>query len=144
MPAQITLRDTLKTAISRSKASLPPRIVDAIARQENSSEVLIKLIQLSIVAIWATLYMIAPKTDLGTEFSPVPYALAGYLALNVIGLIWALRLGLPNWSVYISIIFDVGILMILIWSFHVQYQQPASFYLKAPTLLYIFIFIPFL
>ena len=29
----------------------------------------------------------------------------------------------------------------LIWSFHVQYDQPASFYLKAPTLLYVFIFI---
>jgi adenylate cyclase len=31
--------------------------------------------------------------------------------------------------------------MALIWSFHVQYQQPPSFYLKVPTLLYIFIFI---
>ncbi len=31
--------------------------------------------------------------------------------------------------------------MVLIWSFHLQYQQPASFYLKAPTLLYVFIFV---
>ncbi|MCG8510614.1 MAG: adenylate/guanylate cyclase domain-containing protein, partial [Rhodospirillales bacterium] len=29
----------------------------------------------------------------------------------------------------------------LIWSFHLQYEQPATFYLKAPTLLYVFIFI---
>ena len=29
----------------------------------------------------------------------------------------------------------------MIWSFHLQYQQPPSFYLKAPTLLYVFIFI---
>ena len=29
----------------------------------------------------------------------------------------------------------------LIWSFQIQYDQPASFYLKAPTLLYVFIFI---
>ena len=29
----------------------------------------------------------------------------------------------------------------MIWSFHIQYDQPASFYLKAPTLLYVFIFI---
>ena len=141
MPNQITLQETLKTAVSRSEAALPQRIVAAIARQENSSEVLIKLMQLTIVAIWAVLYMVAPKTDTGTAFSPVPYALAGYLALNVIGLAWALKRGLPNWSVYMSIFFDVGILMLLIWSFHVQYQQPASFYLKAPTLLYIFIFI---
>ena len=31
--------------------------------------------------------------------------------------------------------------MVLIWSFHRTYQQPPSFYLKAPTLLYVFIFI---
>jgi adenylate cyclase len=29
----------------------------------------------------------------------------------------------------------------MIWSFHLQYQQPPSFYLKSPTLLYVFIFI---
>ncbi|MCH9670346.1 MAG: adenylate/guanylate cyclase domain-containing protein, partial [Gammaproteobacteria bacterium] len=29
----------------------------------------------------------------------------------------------------------------LIWSFHLQYEQPPSFYLKAPALLYLFIFI---
>ena len=33
------------------------------------------------------------------------------------------------------------LLMVLIWSFHLQYDQPASFYLKAPTILWIFIFI---
>jgi adenylate cyclase len=33
------------------------------------------------------------------------------------------------------------LLLGLIWSFHLQYQQPPSFYLKSPTLLYVFIFI---
>jgi adenylate cyclase len=41
----------------------------------------------------------------------------------------------------ISVVFDMTLLMVLIWSFHLQYGQPASFYLKAPTLLYVFIFI---
>ena len=31
--------------------------------------------------------------------------------------------------------------MFLIWSFHIQYEQPASFYLKAPTVMYVFIYI---
>jgi adenylate cyclase len=35
----------------------------------------------------------------------------------------------------------MAMLMGLIWSFHLQYGQPPSFYLKAPTLLYVFIFI---
>jgi adenylate cyclase len=35
----------------------------------------------------------------------------------------------------------MALLFGLIWSFHIQYMQPASFYLKSPTLLYVFIFI---
>lgn len=121
--------------------SMPPRALEAIKRHDIASEILVKLIQLVVVVVWGVLYSLAPKTDAGTAFSPVPYALAGYFILNIIGLIWAIRRGLPNWSVYISIIFDIGVLMVLIWSFHVQYQQPPSFYLKSPTLLYVFIFI---
>ncbi|MCP4390485.1 MAG: adenylate/guanylate cyclase domain-containing protein, partial [Gammaproteobacteria bacterium] len=36
---------------------------------------------------------------------------------------------------------DIALLLGLIWSFHLQYEQPPSFYLKAPTVLYLFIFI---
>jgi adenylate cyclase len=45
------------------------------------------------------------------------------------------------WVLILSVLADMGLLMALIWSFHLQYMQPPSFYLKAPTLLYIFIFI---
>src|SRR6266446_6296135 len=48
---------------------------------------------------------------------------------------------LPEWLRYVSIVIDMALLLGLIWSFHLQYEQPPSFYLKAPTLLYIFIFI---
>ncbi|RME97331.1 MAG: adenylate/guanylate cyclase domain-containing protein, partial [Alphaproteobacteria bacterium] len=51
------------------------------------------------------------------------------------------RARLPDWAVYFSIVLDMTLLMTLIASFHIQYQQPASFLLKAPTLLYVFIFI---
>ncbi len=141
MSNSTALADVLRDAAGHQTLSLPARTLKTIARNENSSEVLIKLIQLFVVAIWAALYLIAPKTDIGTEFSPVPYALAAYCLLNVVGLVWALKKGLPNWAVYCSIVIDIAMLMVLIWSFHIQYRQPASFYLKAPTLLYIFIFI---
>ena len=36
---------------------------------------------------------------------------------------------------------DISLLMALIWSFQIQYMQPVSFYLKAPTMIYVFIFI---
>jgi adenylate cyclase len=132
----------LANALPKHKfASLPKRITKTIEDQDHASEVLARIIQLTVVATMSVLYLISPKTDAGTAFSPVPYALAGYLILNLIGLLWALKRGLPNWAVYGSIIVDMSLLMVLIWSFHIQYQQPASFYLKAPTVLYIFIFI---
>lgn len=141
MKQALALPDVIRDALKADDARLPVRVLKAIARQENSSEVLVKLIQLTVVSIWGVLYLVSPKTDIGTQFSPVPFALGGYMVLNIIGLIWALRRGLPNWAVYFSIFVDIAMLMVLIWSFHIQYEQPPSFYLKAPTLLYIFIFI---
>jgi adenylate cyclase len=41
----------------------------------------------------------------------------------------------------LSAVIDILLLMALIWSFHLRYAQPPSFYLKAPTILYVFIFI---
>lgn len=130
-----------EAAARRKDRALPQRIRSAIRQHGQAGEVLVKLIQLLVVAIWGALYAVAPKTDINTAFSPVPYALAAYFLLNALGLWWALKRPLPNWAVYLSIALDVGVLMVLIWSFHVQYRQPASFYLKAPTLLYVFIFV---
>ena len=141
MKQSLTLPEVVKEALKGENIALPDRVLMAIARQENSSEVLVKLIQLTVVAVWGVLYLVSPKTHVGTPFAPVPFALAGYMLLNMVGLFWALRRGLPNWAVYFSIFIDIAMLMVLIWSFHIQYDQPPSFYLKAPTLLYIFIFI---
>jgi adenylate cyclase len=139
---KVSLREAF-TQVSRADRAvrLPDRVVEAIRRQDDSSEVLVKLIQLGVVFTLGVLYLVSPKTDAGTAFSPVPYALAIYLGLNLAGLVWAMRSGLPGWAVFMSIVVDMALLMVLIWSFHIQYEQPPSFYLKAPTLLYIFIFI---
>lgn len=131
----------LGTLFGGRAGRLPSRVRSAITRQDNSSEVLVRVIQLMIVAVMGILYMLAPKTDAGTNFSPVPYALVSYLSLTLFGLIWAWNRELPGWAIFASVLFDMVLLMVLIWSFHIQYMQPASFYLKAPTLLYIFIFI---
>jgi len=120
---------------------LPQRVRAAIAAKDHTGEILIKLIQLTIAGMMGTIYFLSPKTNAGTDFSPVPIFLAAYIVLNVIGLLWALRKPLPDWSVYVSIIFDFTLLYGLLWSFHIQYEQPASFALKAPALLYVFIFI---
>jgi adenylate cyclase len=136
------IRETLREALGVEPVSdLPAQTIATIARQDAASEVLVRLIQLGIVILFGALYAVSPKTDAGTAFSPVPYVLASYFVVTLVALGWTLRFGLPNWAVYCSIGIDIVLLMTLIWSFHIQYGQPASFYLKAPTLLYVFIFI---
>ena len=93
------------------------------------------------MVFFIALYTIAPKTSEGTVFTPVPYALAAYFSFTVVRLLLAYRSILPRWFLMGSVVVDMGLLMVLIWSFHLQYEQPAPFYLKAPTLLYVFIFV---
>jgi len=127
----------------RALRGLPARVRDQVTEQQHSSEVLIGWIQLVIVLLFGFLYAISPKTFNAADvpFQPVPWALGTYLCLTVIRLVWARFWRFPWWSLALSIFFDMALLMVVIWSFHMQYGQPASFYLKTPTLLYVFIFI---
>ncbi len=121
---------------------LPERVQAAIQKQEDRTERLIGWIQLAVVLTFGVLYLISPKTSpVDPPFQPVPYALCGYLGFTLLRLLLAYRIRLPGWFLFLSIVIDMGLLFILIWSFHIQYGQPASFYLKVPTLLYVFIFI---
>ena len=120
---------------------LPDRVRLSIESQQVNGERLIGLVQLSLVGLLGVLYLVSPKTSVGTAFSPVPWALAFYLSFTVLRIYIAFCRTLPHWFLMISVVMDISLLMVLIWSFHIQYEQPPSFYLKAPTLLYVFIFI---
>lgn len=126
---------------ARLDRRLPERVSHSIAEQQIKSEILIGWVQLTLVLFFGTLYTIAPKTSAGTVFTPVPWALALYFLFTVLRLAASYRRFLPRWLLMASVVMDMGLLMLLIWSFHLQYEQPASFYLKAPTMLYVFIFI---
>ncbi|MDA0260979.1 MAG: adenylate/guanylate cyclase domain-containing protein [Proteobacteria bacterium] len=122
--------------------SAPQRVQHAIEVQRHQSEKLIGWFQLAVVVTFATLYALSPKTfSDDAAFEPVPWALAGYLGFTVLRMVSASRGPLPRWLVGLSVVMDMALLFGLIWSFHLQYQQPAAFYLKAPTILYVFIFI---
>ncbi len=122
-------------------AGLSKPVRRAIAEREQESEVLVGYLQLFLVGMFAVLYAIAPAPAAATMFMPVPYALLVYTLLTLGRVYWAQRARIPDWALYLSILLDMGLLMLLIWSFHLQYDQPAAFYLKAPTLLYAFFFI---
>lgn len=126
----------------REAEKLPARVREIIARQQDQSEIVIGWIQLLVVITFSVLYTISPKTFTSeAAFAPVPWALSAYFVFTVVRLILAHARRLRPWFLYLSVVADITLLMGLIWSFHVQYQQPASFYLKVPTLLYVFIFI---
>ena len=126
----------------RKKFDLPERLKITIRDHQERSEILISLIQIMIVSILGLLYLVSPKTF--TEhatFRPVPWALSAYMGFSLFRLWLAMKRKLPDWMLYLSAVIDIALLMGLIWSFHLQYEQPASFYLKVPTVLYVFIFI---
>ncbi len=53
----------------------------------------------------------------------------------------AYRRALPEWLLYVSVVVDMALLLGLIYFLHYKYAQTAVFYLKAPALLYVFLFI---
>lgn len=123
-------------------AALPPRVQRRVHEQQAASDVLVGMIQLGVVLFLGLLYAIAPKTFAAeTMIEPVPWALGGYLGFTVIRLLVAGRRPLPAWLAILSCVVDIALLLLLIWSFHIQYGQPAAFVLKTPTLFYVFIFI---
>ena len=123
-------------------ATLPARVVRAIDAQRDRGEVLTSWVQAAIVAVLALLYLVAPSTSpADAVFQPVPWALGVYAAFTALRLRLALSRRLTPALRVLSVFVDIGVLMLTIWSFHIQYGQPAAFYLKAPTFTYVFIFI---
>lgn len=118
------------------------RVSRALRTQDESSEVLICLLQIAAICFFAAFYALSPKGfGAETRFEPVPITLAAYAGFTLLRLWLALRGRLTSGFLTLSVVVDVAVLMITIWSFHVQYQQPPVAYLKAPTLLYVFIII---
>jgi len=124
-------------------AQLPDRVREAIARQQEQSEILIGWVQLVIVLLVTTVYETSTmpggvvQEDYSFEFEVL--AIYGTFCVVRLGLAYA-RLLRP-WMLYLSVVADIFLLMGLIYSFHYKYAQPAVFYLKVPTLLYVFLFI---
>lgn len=123
------------------QSHLPERVRESIYRQQIASERLITWFQVFLLVLFSILYSLSPKMVHGNLFQPVPWALTVYGAFTLIRLVAAYKGALSNWFLTLSIIMDMTLLMFLIWSFHIQYEQPPSFYLKAPTMIYVFIFI---
>jgi adenylate cyclase len=121
---------------------IPERVLRALAQEQEASEILVSLIQLASIALFGLVYTIAPKAfPPEVPFEPVPWTLGAYTVFTLLRLWLAWRRRLPKWFLALSVIVDITVLMVTIWSFHLQYQEPAPIYLKATTLMYVFILI---
>ena len=122
---------------------LPERTRQAIREDQAQAEILIAWVQLAIVAAFASLYTAAPMATMRAEphFEPLPWVLGTYAVVTAIRLALAYARALGGLLLAASVVIDLGLLMALIWGYHIQYGQPPAFYLKVPTLLTAFIFI---
>lgn len=121
---------------------VPAPVLDAIRRTQDASEIIVSLVQAAAIVTFAVLYTLAPKAfPADVPFEPVPFALAVYAAFTGLRLWLAVQRRLGPGFLTASVLVDVTVLYLTIWSFHLQYQQPPALYLKAPTLMYVFILI---
>lgn len=133
----------LTAAAEDSNADLPPVVRARIIGLQDQSERMIGWIQLGVVVLFGVLYGLSRQTaPMNTAiWLLTPAAIGVYFIATVIRLVLAYRTRLGFWLLAGSIVIDMTLLYGLIWSFHLQYMQPASFYLKAPTQQYVYIFI---
>lgn len=123
-------------------AEVPERVWQAIHAEQAMVEIVVTLVQLGAIVGFAALYSLTPKAfPPNVPFEPVPVTLALYAVFTAVRLWLALRHRLTFPFLAASTVIDIAILMITIWSFHLQYQAPAALSLKAPTLMYVFILI---
>jgi len=126
----------------RVHAALSERVRRRIEQQQAASEIIIGWIQACAVIFFAVVYAISPKAFPPViRFAPVPWTLSIYAMFTAARIVLAYRGRLSRGFLTVSVVVDIGVLMITIWSFHLQYGAPPALYLKAPTLMYVFILI---
>jgi adenylate cyclase len=121
---------------------LPARVRQAIAADQRASEILVCFVQFGAIVTFGLLYALTPKAFPDTvPFEPIPWTLAAYTLFTAVRLWLAFRNRLTPLLLSVSVVVDIAVLMLTIWSFHLQYDAPAAIYLKAPTLMYAFVLI---
>ena len=138
-PTWRSLRDRITGA---NLEVLPSYVQRSLELQRQRNEILAGWVQAAMVLIFALFYGLSRKTfSADMMFHPVPWALGVYGGFTALRLLLAYRNRLGHGMLMLSVVVDITVLMVTIWSFHIQYEQVPAFYLKAPTLLYVFIFI---
>jgi adenylate cyclase len=129
-------------AIVRKLYELPPRVHAIVEAELQQADILGAWIIFAVAGFLGILYLVAPKArDVMYGVAPVPIVAALFLVFSLVRLRLAYNGPLSHAAQNLFILLDFTLLYGLIWSFHLQYNQPAAFYLKAPTFLFVFLLI---
>jgi adenylate cyclase len=129
-------------AVIPATPRLPARVLRVIESQRARSEILTGWVQAAVIALLAALYFAAPSTSpVDPILRPALWAICAYAAFTALRLRLAHTGQLTPFLRAASVVLDMALLTVTIWGFHLEYGQPAAFYLKAPTFAYFFIFI---
>lgn len=126
-----------------AQAALPPRVALLVADETRKADRLAAFVVLGIAGFLGLLYLLSPKALDGamTEVRPVPMAVTLFVLASLFRL-WLVRNeSMSRLAVFAFIVIDFALFYGLIFSFHLQYEQPPAFYLKAPTFLFVFLLI---
>ena len=122
--------------------NLPPRVQALVDAEFQRADILAAWIGLAVASFLGGLYLVSPKAlDGMSAFQPVPAIVGIFLLVSLVRLRMAYRAPLTRRAQIVFVLMDVTLLYTLIWSFHIQYEQPPAFYLKAPTFLFVFLLI---
>jgi adenylate cyclase len=100
------------------RGALPERARRRIEQEQAASEIIVGWIQACAIVFFAVIYAISPKAfPAGTRFEPVPWTLSIYAVFTAGRIGLAYRQRLSHRLVALSIVVDVTVLMIAIWSF---------------------------
>lgn len=118
-------------------------VVQEIELERLRGERLSAWIQFIFVLITFTFWLAGRKgyEEGAVSFEILPYLIAGYLPLMVLRIFWSHKNKVSAETSVLFVILDVALLMAIIWGFHIQYSQSASFYLRIPAFGYLFVII---
>lgn len=112
-----------------------------VQKEEAKSEKIASVAQILFLCGIFTIYHFSPKGFAQSDFEPVRLMFYGYGPILLVRLFLAWKEKLEGLALYGFLAVDLLALTALIWSFHLQYQQPVTLSLRAPTFLYYFIFL---
>lgn len=121
---------------------LPARVQRELAHEQFRSELLVTAVQLLLVATLAVLYAATPEGfSPGAPVEAAPLGLSLFAVLALVRLYTAWTGQLRPAVLAAGVVAEMAVLLLVIWAYHLQYEQPPQFSLKSTEFVYVFVLV---